>query len=646
MIRRKWSWLLIILVLSISVIPIIFAATILVEEGFEGGDRGTWDAEHTSVNGTISYTNTTAKQGTYSLLANTTSDNQAARIYEDISAGYATIYSRVYFNLPVLPSSGNYTQIYFIEDDNLDDITEVAIYNDAGTYKIRVRLPQEPSVQYSGAIVIVADTWYRLEVKVFTHNTAGTVDIWYDTAVQGSPTYSLSAKDTMGSGTEVGRVSTGICWSRTNGHAIYIDSTKISDGYIGSISSGPVPEVSKVNNVEDFIKVNEMNISDLYKINGLVFPVTNQTTGIGGAYVVGNEIHYQDQGAIQLAGGAWGIVAYSVSESLVYANVNEGMVSTLSGEGANYVVIALNSELWENDPDQADYRDRIDEIVGWCNNYSMFYQFKLQQVGEGPLNNNYPAGTFCQAGSNWKLTDPAATTNGYSSVPFNTRSKAMWTDLATLYGDDDNLIGYHLLNEPYGLSDYTKWENVITYYEECIVIIEAIDPDAIFFVMPPNRWGSYLGEWTAAGNPYAGYLDNDQVVYEYHSYYWNTASWPGGWGYAYTLGYNEQGYANNLAWHETNVKPTMDAGHPTFCGEFGVHGAYTLGEPPTIRVGYDYGVPDQITIMNDLGIHYTMFYMKGAISGQAWGMFNNGGNGLCERGDILVDNIPGGLLKP
>ena len=398
--------------------------------------------------------------------------------------------------------------------------------------------------------------------------------------------------------------------------------------------------------------------SNTSKPNGIE-NINNSTTeyeGLNDSYkvrVVGNQLIDQNNNSLHLVGSVISL-EYDVSESLLFTNVNEHMFKTINESGANYVTIGVNSELWSNNARQSEYRDRVNEIIGWCRKYELYYQLKLQSVGSGSLRGTYPNGQYCRAGNNWQLTDPnyvkvGADGKHYPSTPFRERAFSMWIDLAKLYGNDPNLLGYSLLNEPYSEDDWSKWENVIKYYEDCIRQITQVDPYGIFFVMAPKDYGVDLIDWISDSNPYKGYLNNTNVVYEYHNYYKNYATWVGAWGYQFYMGNETQGQIDAYNWHITKIMPVYNDDHPVFCGEFGISGVNSLAleEPRNMIVNnYEAGNNAQIQIMNELGIHWTMFYMRATRDGNAWGMTNIDGIGLSERGEIWANNIPEGLHRP
>ncbi|GAH11475.1 unnamed protein product, partial [marine sediment metagenome] len=98
-----------------------------------------------------------------------------------------------------------------------------------------------------------------------------------------------------------------------------------------------------------------------------------------------------------------------------------------------------------------------------------------------------------------------------------------------------------------------------------------IDPNGIFFVMEPWKWGSSLAHWETSPG---GYLPRPNVVYEFHIYYehWATRSGTGPteWAVAYNSGQNALGDTKMRNWHNTYVTMVQDAGYPVFNGEFGL----------------------------------------------------------------------------
>jgi hypothetical protein len=357
----------------------------------------------------------------------------------------------------------------------------------------------------------------------------------------------------------------------------------------------------------------------------------------GQVYVVGNQLYDADGNPLHLAGAVKAALAASVSAAQPgNRHGKEIMFQKLSDAGGNFVVFAMNSELWTHQ----EYRSYIDTYVQWCRKHRLYYQFKVQAIGE------YNGGTyptkFSRAGSNWMVTLP-------ENAHYKTRLINMWTDLVTLYGDDPNFVGLSLLNEPWGNMDesriYEKWKPVRDYYLEAIDAVTAIDPNCIFFVMEPWSWGSSGAHWNDPANPYRGYLERPNVVYEFHVYYhhWDDR----GWGLQYSSGNFAQGDVLMRQWHEERVGVVQDDGYPVFNGEFGPYGAYPDvqidGRTPVTN--YQRAHQGQIQDMNALGIHYSQYCLY-ALSEQQYGMINEDGTDWSGKGQVLVNNLPPGLPRP
>lgn len=343
--------------------------------------------------------------------------------------------------------------------------------------------------------------------------------------------------------------------------------------------------------------------------------------------VSGNRLYTPDGDELLLAGAVF-TAHWSIPSTQPEGNRHnrEAMFQNMDQSGANFVVITVNPELWSNTLfDNEKYKSNIDTFIQWAVKHNLFFQLRIQCVGNER--------SFSGPGSNYKITLPQ-----YSD--YKERAIQMLVEIAQLYKSNPNFVGLSLLNEPYSGKDYSNWDSVISYYYEAIDSIRAADPDCIIWVMEPYQWGSSLSHWVDQG-----FLQRDNVVYEYHIYYhhWTDR----GWGEYYAEGDFTQGYAEFLNWHNDNVLVAKNLGYPVFAGEFGIYG--TDGDYPT-----DGRTPDpyyreaheaQMKIMNDYGIHYTQWVMYG-LSSSNWGMASYDGYTLSERGSIWADNLPTNLKKP
>ncbi len=85
-------------------------------------------------------------------------------------------------------------------------------------------------------------------------------------------------------------------------------------------------------------------------------------------------------------------------------------------------------------------------------------------------------------------------------------ARTFWESMATAHKDRKNVI-YEICNEPNGVS----WSQVVTYANDIIPRIRAIDPDAVIVVGTPN-W-SQLG-WDVVNNQ----LSYSNIMYAFHFY--------------------------------------------------------------------------------------------------------------------------------
>lgn len=383
-------------------------------------------------------------------------------------------------------------------------------------------------------------------------------------------------------------------------------------------------------------QVNQQKV--VSSIGSIVRPAVNPPS-TGRISISGNQMLDTDGNPLLLVGAVHGL-QHDVASSLPnHRNTREEIYENVADAGANFIVLAMNSELWSNDPRQREYRDAIDTYIQWCHKYGLFYQLKLHSVGSGPSGSK-----FSTAGSNYRITLPSGTA-------YKNRAIQMLEDLARLYGDDPYFAGFSLLNEPYNGQSYQYWEEVITYYEEAIDAVVKIDPDCIFYVMEPWMWGSSLAHWNSPNNPYRGYINRPNVVYEFHVYYhhWLDArnEQGGAWGYNYARGNFAAGDTQMRAWHNARVTHVQDDGYPVFNGEYGIYGsASTVGsDGKTPDPNYARAHAGQMQDMNALGIHHSCFFMYPSGS-NPWCMASSDGYGLSERGEIWAANVPNNLIRP
>ena len=88
-----------------------------------------------------------------------------------------------------------------------------------------------------------------------------------------------------------------------------------------------------------------------------------------------------------------------------------------------------------------------------------------------------------------------------------TEAKAFFTEMATLYGNQPNVI-YEIINEP----DYESWQQVKEYSVELVKTIRAIDPDNIILIGSPH-WDQDIH--VVADDPLTGFTN---IMYTVHFY--------------------------------------------------------------------------------------------------------------------------------
>jgi endoglucanase len=99
--------------------------------------------------------------------------------------------------------------------------------------------------------------------------------------------------------------------------------------------------------------------------------------------------------------------------------------------------------------------------------------------------------------------------HSHRAEAYEAEAVAFFTEMATLYGEYDNVI-YEVYNEPLNT---TSWSETIKPYAEAVIAaIRAIDPDNLIIVGTPT-WSQDVD--VASRNPITGY---DNIAYALHFY--------------------------------------------------------------------------------------------------------------------------------
>ncbi|MCR5609085.1 MAG: cellulase family glycosylhydrolase [Lachnospiraceae bacterium] len=190
----------------------------------------------------------------------------------------------------------------------------------------------------------------------------------------------------------------------------------------------------------------------------------------------------------------------------VYTYNDENSYKELAELGFNTVKYYLNYRLFEDDAKPYTYKEEgfawLDQNVEWASKYGIKIMFNM----------HVPQGGFLSASS--------ANLWNESNVR---RYQQLWVTLAKRYANNDNVIGYGLLNEPY-MSKYSNdgsTELNMYYYviNSTISKIRAVDNNHILFVERPygvvkNYNATY--PWTTEQS--MKLVNDSNTVYEFHYY--------------------------------------------------------------------------------------------------------------------------------
>ncbi|MBF0483198.1 MAG: glycoside hydrolase family 5 protein [Candidatus Omnitrophica bacterium] len=172
------------------------------------------------------------------------------------------------------------------------------------------------------------------------------------------------------------------------------------------------------------------------------------------------------------------------------------------------------------------------------------------------------------------------------------KTLAVWEFVANRYKDCKSVAGYDLLNE--SVLEDTALLN--KFYKEIIKTIRSVDKNHILFI-EGNKWATNIACLDE--------FEDDNYVLSIHSYEPLHFTFHFEPGLRYPLkSLNYKCDRSTLAKH---LKQYADIGRkrqvPLYNGEFGVH--YREG-----FYGEDLWVLDMVSIMNDLGIHWTYWTYK------------------------------------
>ncbi|MFC1790241.1 DUF2341 domain-containing protein [Patescibacteria group bacterium] len=208
----------------------------LFQSSFEGADTdlcgggdGWTSGSCESGNTAVGNESSVVYDGDYAAKFTSGGTNDEAYTWKELSSTYDSLYTRFYFYL-------DYEDLGSEENINILNMNNNSVWE--GTYlNIQQRsggdlemfvYDSAYSLTWGGsASYLQLDTWYEIEMRVYRHATAGTIDVWLD----GVNVISATGKDTGASG--YNQVEVGLNSSASNTNQVFIDNVIIAENYIG-----------------------------------------------------------------------------------------------------------------------------------------------------------------------------------------------------------------------------------------------------------------------------------------------------------------------------------------------------------------------------------------------------------------------------
>ncbi|MCR5609084.1 MAG: glycoside hydrolase family 5 protein [Lachnospiraceae bacterium] len=305
----------------------------------------------------------------------------------------------------------------------------------------------------------------------------------------------------------------------------------------------------------------------------------------------------------QIKGMGFGNDVWANPKKPVYTYNDENSYKELASYGFNSVRYYLNYRLFEDDDKPYTYKDEgfawLDKNIEWAGKYGI----KLV------LNMHVPQGGFMDGDS----------ANLWNESNMD-RCLKLWEAIAKRYANNENVLGYGLLNEPYlpKTSDDGKKE-LDTYYNyinKLVKTIRAVDSNHMFFVERP--YGTVINSSYSVypwGTTDSYRIINDtNTVYEFHYYY--------------PIDFTYQG----LSWHSFSAKITYNDPNVLFVNSEGKKKTcYTNGDKSVSSADSDWKTYESGVISitgSDMNYGY-------------WAINANelGSDGVLYIDDITVDKV-------
>lgn len=224
--------------------------------------------------------------------------------------------------------------------------------------------------------------------------------------------------------------------------------------------------------------------------------------------VNGTQIVNSSGTPVQLKGIGMGNNVWYTQNQLPTTDHDEESFSELEQLGFNSVRFYLNASLFESDNTPYIYSEAafqwLDDNVQWAKKHNIRLLLNMHIPQGGKI----------------KVTNAVF----WDDSEYQKRFIALWTEIARRYAEEDAVLGYGLLNEPYLPECSSPKESLDIYYnllEDTIASIRAVDTNHILFIERPLGVINPLTQKTSyvwgATDCYR-ILPDTNTVYEFHFY--------------------------------------------------------------------------------------------------------------------------------
>lgn len=222
-------------------------------------------------------------------------------------------------------------------------------------------------------------------------------------------------------------------------------------------------------------------------------------------HVQGNQVVDAEGSEYTIRGMAFGNEVWSNPSLPSDKHHNVLSYKELADMGFNSVRFYLNYGLFEDDERPYEYKeegfDWIDKNIKWAKMYGI----KLI------LNMHYPQGGYQSQGNGMEL---------WTDSENQKRLIALWQEIVKRYAEEDCIIGYGLINEPYAPlleTEEKSVEQVQDLMQRITDAIREVDENHIVFIERACAFKNMTtGEGLWLNMPFL--IEDNNVVYEFHDY--------------------------------------------------------------------------------------------------------------------------------